>query len=233
MVENIFIVEDEQDLVMVLEYNLKKEGYRTTASYNGSEALSKIFQGLLPDLILLDLMLPDISGLDLCRQLRADERTKDIPVLMLTARSEEVDRIKGFEVGADDYVAKPFSVKELMLRVKALLRRTQIAEGTSLKIEFGCLILDKEAHRVWVEGKEIFPTVLEFRLLTTMLDRKGRVQTRERLLSDVWEMTADVTTRTVDTHIKRLREKLAVAGSYLETVRGVGYRFVEAPDINP
>ena len=225
--KKILIVEDETDLVGVLEYNLKNQGYSVESALTGSEALRKIASGRAPDLILLDLMLPDISGVDVCRQCRSQERTRTVPILMLTARGEEADRIAGFEVGADDYVTKPFSVRELMLRVKALLKRASAPIHEDDEIRFGAVRVDVPGHRVWVGDEEIGLTVLEFNLLTTLMSRKGRVQTRERLLTDVWDIHADVTTRTVDTHVKRLREKLGQAGEYIETVRGVGYRFAE------
>lgn len=228
--KTILVVEDEADLVGVLEYNLGKEGYAVETAMTGSQAISRLMKGSAPDLVVLDLMLPDISGLDVCRQMRESGRLKDVPVLMLTARGEESDRVAGFEVGADDYVPKPFSVRELMLRVKALLRRAgSTAEGEEGEARFGILKVDRAAHRVWVDGEEAALTVLEFGLLTTLLERRGRVQTRDRLLNDVWDIHADVTTRTVDTHVKRLREKLKEAGQYVETVRGVGYRFKETP----
>jgi two-component system phosphate regulon response regulator PhoB len=222
----ILIVEDENDLVKTLEYNLQREGYQTRSATNGQMALEQAFQEPVPDLILLDLMLPDMSGIDICKQLRASETTRDLPVLMLTAKGEEIDRVVGFEVGADDYVVKPFSVRELMLRVKAILRRKQPKGVEEPQLSFGLLRVDVPAHRVWLEDQEVRLTALEFKLLITLLTRKGRVQSRERLLSDVWGIDADVTTRTVDTHVKRLREKLGQAGGYIETLRGVGYRFV-------
>jgi two-component system, OmpR family, phosphate regulon response regulator PhoB len=225
----ILIVEDEADLVGVLQYNLKKEGYAVRSAGNGAEALRLIEEDPTPDLVLLDLMLPDISGIDVCRQLRSKERTRRTPVLMLTARGEESDRVRGFEVGADDYVTKPFSVRELMLRVRALLRRASGKDSGAADGAFGVLRIDDGAHRVWVGGVEVALTALEFRLLGAFLERKGRVQTRDALLADVWDIHADVTTRTVDTHVKRLREKLGAAGDYIETVRGVGYRFKSAP----
>jgi two-component system phosphate regulon response regulator PhoB len=176
-------------------------------------------------------MLPDISGTDVCRRLRLSEKTRAVPVLMLTARTDEIDRVVGFEVGADDYVVKPFSTRELLLRVKAILRRMQPVEPTAEgERSFGRLRLDAAAHRVWVDGEEVTLTALEFRLLSTFLARKGRVQTRDMLLSDVWGIEADITTRTVDTHVKRLREKLGPAGVYVETIRGVGYRFRSRPE---
>jgi two-component system phosphate regulon response regulator PhoB len=191
--------------------------------------------------VLLDLMLPDISGTEVCRQLRQDPETEELPVLMLTARGEEIDRVVGFEAGADDYVVKPFSMRELVLRIRAVLRRFEPEEGVEPadeeqeadepeELTFGKLRIDVPGHRVWVDGEEVSLTALEFKLLTTFVRRKGRAQTREVLLSDVWGITADIKTRTVDTHVKRLREKLDAAGEYIETVRGVGYRFRAEPD---
>jgi two-component system phosphate regulon response regulator PhoB len=186
-----------------------------------------------PDLVLLDLMLPDLSGNEVCRTLKADPRTRDIPVIMLTAKGEEIDRVVGFEIGAEDYVTKPFSVRELLLRVQAILRRTKGAPSqrpdTPDVFEFGLLRVDRGAPRVWVAGDEVELTALELKLLLVLHERKNRVQTRAVLLDDVWGIRADVTTRTVDTHVKRLREKLGPAGDYVETVRGVGYRFADAP----
>jgi len=230
MKQKILIVEDEPDLAGVIEYNLKKEGFQVHVGYSGAEALRIIEKHPDLDLILLDLMLPDISGLDVCRQVRSTKQTRNIPVLMLTAKSEELDRIAGFELGADDYVTKPFSVRELMLRIKAILRRSQDVSEKQDQLTFGCLHIDVPGHRVSVDSEKVSLTSLEFKLLLTFVERKGRVQTREVLLNDVWEINADVTTRTVDTHIKRLREKLRTAGGYIETIRGVGYRFASAPN---
>jgi two-component system, OmpR family, phosphate regulon response regulator PhoB len=222
----ILVVDDEADIVDTLVYNLQQEGYRTRSAKSGSEAVKQARERPTPDLVLLDLMLPDISGTEVCRVLRADEATRRIPVIMLTAKDAEIDRVVGFEVGADDYVTKPFSVRELMLRIRAVLRRAKDAPpATSARIlEFGLLRVDPEAHQVWAGGQEVVLTALEFRLLTTLLERRGRVQTRTTLLEDVWGIHADITTRTVDTHVKRLREKLGAAGDYVETIRGVGYR---------
>lgn len=225
----ILVVDDEKDLVKTLEYNLQREGYQTRSAENGRAAFEEALRDPLPDLILLDLMLPDASGIDICKQLRANEKTRNIPVLMLTAKGEEIDRVVGFEVGADDYVVKPFSVRELMLRIKAILRRKESKSAETPQLSFGILRVDVPAHQVWVDGQEIRLTALEFKLLVTMLSRKGRVQSRDTLLSDVWGIDADVTTRTVDTHVKRLREKLGDAGGYIETLRGVGYRFLADP----
>lgn len=225
MVPKILIIEDERDLVDVLSYNLKREGFTVESALTGAAGLKIAAEDPPPDLLLLDLMLPDMQGTEICKTLRNDKRTKRLPIIMLTAKGEEIDRVVGFEVGADDYVVKPFSVRELMLRIKALLRRTDDAEQTSGLLAFGCLKIDVPAHRVLVEEQEVPLTALEFRLLVTFFERRGRVQSRDVLLEDVWDIHADVTTRTVDTHVKRLREKLEKAGTYIETIRGVGYRF--------
>ncbi len=230
MSDLILIVDDERDLVDTIEYNLAREGYVTRTAYTGKTALEAAGRSPKPDLIILDLMLPDVAGTEVCRRLRAEPDTRDIPVLMLTAKGEEIDRVVGFEVGADDYVVKPFSVRELMLRVAAILRRGRSEPGEEREVVFGCLRIDRGRHRVWVEDDEIAPTALEFKLLNTFVDRRGKVQRRDVLLSDVWGVDVNVTTRTVDTHVKRLREKLGAAGDYIETVRGVGYRFREQPD---
>ena len=232
MSRTILIVEDEQDLLMAIEYSLMKEGYTTITACTGVRALEIAKSAQRPDLVLLDLMLPDMTGTEICRKLKEAPDTADIPVIMVTAKGEEIDRVVGFEVGADDYVVKPFSMRELILRVRAILKRSNSGteEKSSDGFEFGCLRVDLDAHQLWVDGDEKFLTALEFRLLTTIYSRRGRVQTRDRLLADVWGYQADVTTRTVDTHIKRLREKLGAAGSYVLTVRGVGYRFVTRPD---
>ena len=177
-------------------------------------------------------MLPDVSGVEICRRLKSSPETKDVPIVMVTAKGDEVDRVVGFELGADDYVVKPYSLRELLLRVDAVLRRTTPTPTGSARgvLVFGKLRVDRDAHRVWVDGEEVTLTALELRLLSTLLERRGRVQSRPALLDDVWGMSGEVTTRTVDTHVKRLREKLASAGPYIETVRGVGYRFTPAPD---
>lgn len=231
MAKLILIVDDEPDLVVTLDYNLRKEGYETRTAATGAQALEAALQSPLPDLVLLDLMLPDMSGNQICRQLRSDPKTQHIPVVMLTAKGEEIDRVVGFEMGADDYVIKPFSVRELVLRLQAVLRRTDVQDpATSESIVFGDLLVDPGSHRVQVGGQDVSLTALEFRLLHCFVSRKGRVQTRDVLLSEVWGIDAEQTTRTVDTHVKRLREKLGSAGAYIETLRGVGYRFREKPD---
>jgi two-component system, OmpR family, phosphate regulon response regulator PhoB len=227
----VLVIEDEVDLATTLEYNLRAEGFKTKVVHNGRDGLAAATADPLPDVIVLDLMLPDINGTEICRRLREQERTRDIAVIMCTAKGEEIDRVVGFELGADDYVVKPYSVRELVLRIRAQLRhRAQKAEGEPSLIKFGKLEIDREAHRVWVDQSELTLTALEFKLLYAFMSRRGRVQSRDMLLSDVWGIEADVTTRTVDTHVKRLREKLGDAGAYIETLRGVGYRFKSDPD---
>lgn len=226
----ILVVEDEHDLLTTLEYSLQREGYQTRSASTGQQALSSSLLEPTPDLVLLDLMLPDLSGTEVCRQLKQNEKTAHVPVIMVTAKSEEIDRVVGFEVGAEDYVVKPFSMRELILRVGVVLKRNRQISSETTEVSFGCLRIDKPGHRAWVDTEEVRLTALEFRLLLTFYERRGRVQTRERLLTDVWGYQADVTTRTVDTHMKRLREKLGAAGAYVETVRGVGYRFRARPD---
>ena len=228
----ILVVEDEKDLQDLLGYNLRQAGHKTTVVGTGREALTSVLEHR-PDLVILDLMLPDASGLDVCRKVKGDPATRDVPIIIVTAKGDEVDRVVGFELGADDYVVKPYSIRELLLRVDAVLRRTSTATGsgeTQGVLSFGKLRIDRDAHRVWIAEEEIMLTALELRLLSTLLERRGRVQSRSALLDDVWEMSGDVTTRTVDTHVKRLREKLGAAGAYIETVRGVGYRFTTSTD---
>ena len=226
----VLVIEDEVDLATTLEYNLKSEGFQVRVAHDGKHGLAAATAEPVPDVVVLDLMLPDLSGVEICRRLREQDRTREVPVIMCTAKGEEIDRVVGFEVGADDYVVKPFSVRELILRVRALLRRVQRTEGEPSLVRFGRLKIDRDAHRAWVDDAEIALTALEFRLLHAFLSRRGRVQSRDALLDEVWGMDADVTTRTVDTHVKRLREKLGEAGAYIETLRGVGYRFRGEPE---
>jgi two-component system phosphate regulon response regulator PhoB len=230
MPTTILIVDDEIDLTSILEYNLQAEGFRTRVAHTAAGAFREIKREV-PDLCLLDLMLPDQSGLDVCKQLKSDPRMRDVPVIMLTARGEEIDRVVGFELGAEDYVVKPFSVRELVLRIRALLRRAERPAEASERLIAGILEVDLPRHQVMVNGAETRLTALEFKLLVALMTRRGRVQTREALLDEVWGITADVTTRTVDTHVKRLREKLGDAADYVETLRGVGYRFREASEL--
>ena len=230
-VTTVLLVEDEPDLLGTLDYRLRREGYGTVLAPTGRAALDALAAEPVPDVVLLDLMLPDMSGLDVCRAIRRDPRTEAVPVLMLTARAEELDRVAGFEVGADDYVCKPFSVRELLLRIEARLRAARRApeDGAGDAVVFGRLRLEPSQHRALVDGGEIVLTALEFRLLRALLGQPGVVHSRERLLEDVWGITADVTTRTVDTHVKRLRQKLGPCADYVETLRGVGYRWTARP----
>ena len=226
-VTSVLLVDDERDLLSVVDFNLRAAGFETMLASTGEQALAQL-RRRVPDLVVLDLMLPDIPGTEVCRRLKGDPRTRQVPVVMLTAKGEEVDRVVGFELGADDYVTKPFSVRELVLRLKAVLRRSGAGRGAERPPErVGPIHVDVDAHRAYVDGGEIQLTPLEFKLLSTLMARLGRVQSREQLLEDVWDMSSEVETRTVDTHVKRLREKLGSGRDLLETVRGVGYRLVD------
>ncbi len=224
----ILIIEDERGLTDVLEYNLKREGYETIAAHDGSEGLRKA-QTLLPDLILLDVMLPGLSGFDVCRELRGGERTRDIPIIILSAKAEETDQIVGFSLGADDYVTKPFHVKVLLQRIKALQRRLEGGSDPVDAIEHLDVRLDRVRHRAYAEGRELDLTPTEFRLLECLLRQPGRAFTRHQLMDAAIGEGAIVLERTIDVHIKTLRKKLG-ASDLIETVRGVGYRFRETPD---
>ena len=227
MIAKVLIVEDEPDIRDTLSYNFEKEGFKVLSSPNGKSAL-KLLENNEPNIVILDLMLPDMSGLDICRQIKNDKKLSDTSIIMLTAKSEEVDRIVGFELGADDYVTKPFSVRELILRVKVLIKKHTTTEHKDTSISLGSIYMNLDAHVVKINKKDIILTALEFKLLKHLLQRKGRVQTRDQLLGDVWGYSSEVTTRTVDTHIKRLREKLGVVADYIQTIRGVGYKFTIA-----
>ncbi|RCL44102.1 MAG: response regulator [SAR86 cluster bacterium] len=224
MNQKIYIVEDEPDIRETLKYNFSNEGFKVFTAPDGEQALSDI-KKVLPEVLILDLMLPGLSGLDVCKSIRADDDIKDMSIIMLTAKGEEIDRVIGFELGADDYVTKPFSVRELILRVKVLLKKQRESLAQNKLVTFGPIRMNLDAHELRVNDKEIVLTALEFKLLQHLVKRKGRVQTREQLLGDVWGYSAEVTTRTVDTHIKRLREKLGNTADYIQTIRGVGYRF--------
>ena len=228
---NILVIEDEPDIRRNLEYNLGREGFNASSVGTLDKAYKKIKSKKF-DLILLDLMLPDGSGLDLCKKIKSNSETEATPVVILTAKDDEVDKVVGFELGADDYVTKPFSVRELILRVKAILKRsdTKTKEVVEVERQFGDLKIDVDSHEVHVDSQLIELTALEFRLLKELVDKRGRVQSRDQLLSEVWGYNAEVTTRTVDTHIKRLREKLGSMGKYVQTIRGVGYKFSRTPD---
>ncbi|MFA5363301.1 MAG: response regulator transcription factor [Candidatus Omnitrophota bacterium] len=227
--EKILIIEDDKHISKLVQYNAEKSGYDCTVVEDGEEALDVLGrQGA--DLIILDIMLPKMDGFEVCRVIKQNTKLKNIPIIMLTAKGEEVDRIVGLELGADDYVVKPFSPRELMLRVKAILRRGKAEELPGDSIKRGALVIDVPRHRITVNNKEVEFTPIEFKLLVTLIERTGRIQSRDQLLSDVWDMRSDVFTRTVDTHIKRLREKLGRMGDSIETVRGLGYRWKEDAD---
>ena len=227
---NILVIEDEPDIRKNLEYNLAREGFKVSAVGSLSDANETLKNNVF-SLILLDLMLPDGSGLDLCKKIKGNPETESIPIIILTAKDDEVDRVVGFELGADDYVTKPFSVRELILRVKAILKRgNKKSDVVEVERQFGDLKIDVDSHEVHVDSSLIELTALEFRLLRELVDKRGRVQSRDQLLSEVWGYNSEVTTRTVDTHIKRLREKLGSMGKYVQTIRGVGYKFSRTPD---
>lgn len=230
MSQKILLIEDEPDIRKTLEYNIAREGYDVITAPSLSEGRNHLNSSSF-SLILLDLMLPDGSGLDLCREIKSDKEKIATPIIILTAKDDEVDKVVGFELGADDYVTKPFSVRELILRIKAVLKRGERKqENLEVQRQFGDLLIDVDSHEVFVNGQSITLTALEFKLLRQLVDRRGRVQSRDQLLSDVWGYSADVTTRTVDTHIKRLREKLGSMGKYVQTIRGVGYKFTRTPE---
>jgi two-component system phosphate regulon response regulator PhoB len=225
----LLVVDDEPDILSILVYQLSKEGFRVSTSVNGQSAIATAAEER-PDLVILDLMLPGIDGYEVLKRLRQNEATASIPVILLTARREEEERLRGFEYGADDYVTKPFSPQELVFRVRALLRRTHSEPVTqSRRLKVGPVELERDAHRAYSGGEEIDLTPLEYRLLEVFLERRGRVQTRRQLLQSAWQTNAQIETRTVDMHVARLRSKLGDAGELLETVRGVGYRF-RSPD---
>jgi two-component system phosphate regulon response regulator PhoB len=223
----ILVVDDEPEAVELVDFNLKQAGFDVVTAADGAEALKKAHSAL-PSLMVLDLMLPEIDGLEVCKMLRRDPATANIPIVMVTAKAAEIDRILGLELGADDYITKPFSPRELVLRVKRILQRGRGPDEETNRFKFGELLIDSPRHLVSWRGKSIDLTATEFKLLSVLAQRRGRVQSREQLLRDVWEYNSLIDTRTVDTHMRRLREKLGPASKYLDTVRGVGYRFVEA-----
>jgi two-component system phosphate regulon response regulator PhoB len=222
----VLVVDDEQDAVDLVAFNLTQAGFQVVTATDGVEALDEARKHQ-PDLVVLDVMMPELDGLEVCKLLRRDSPTEGIPILMLTAKAAEVDRILGLELGADDYVTKPFSPRELVLRVRKLLARGKRQEGRRERMVFGDLTIDIPHHLVSWRGDSVDLTATEFKLLSTLAERRGRVQSRDRLLCDVWGYESMIDTRTVDTHMRRLREKLGPAAKHLETVRGVGYRFVD------
>jgi len=222
----ILVVDDEPEAVELIEFNVKQAGFEVLTAADGAEALKKA-RSALPSLIVLDLMLPEVDGLEVCKMLRRDPATAHIPIVMVTAKAAEIDRILGLELGADDYITKPFSPRELVLRIKKALQRGRVASEEPDIHKFGDLVIDNPRHLVSWRGKRIELTATEFKLLTLLAERRGRVQSREQLLRDVWEYNSLIDTRTVDTHMRRLREKLGPAAKYLDTVRGVGYRFLD------
>jgi DNA-binding response OmpR family regulator len=223
---NILVVDDEPEAVELLEFNLRQAGYTVTTAVDGAEALKKT-RAQPPNLIVLDLMLPEMDGLEVCKILRRDPATAAIPILMLTAKAAEIDRVLGLELGAEDYVTKPFSPRELVLRIKRILERGRPKAAQPETFKLGDLVIDVPRHLATVRGKRVELTATEFKLLTVLAQRAGRVQSRDQLLRDVWQYDAEIDTRTVDTHMRRLRDKLGPAAKHLDTVRGVGYRFVE------
>jgi DNA-binding response OmpR family regulator len=223
----ILIIEDEQDVVDLLSLHLRKAGFELSTATDGAGGLRKAREEL-PALIILDLMLPRMPGLEICKVLKTDVSTRQIPVIMLTAKAEEIDRIVGLEFGADDYVTKPFSPRELVLRVNAILRRAKGDGADEKRLSVGPITLDPARHHVDVAGRPIRLTSVEFKLLSMLMRRQGRVQERDRLLNEVWGYESVIDTRTVDTHVRRLRKKLGKAANAIETVRGFGYRIRES-----
>jgi phosphate regulon transcriptional regulator PhoB len=224
--KKVLVADDEADVLNLVCNNLKSAGFTPLRAEDGTSALEQA-KAQIPSLIVLDLMLPGMSGLEVCKALKADPATKNIPILMLTAKAEEVDRILGFELGADDYMTKPFSPRELVLRVQSVLRRATPQTDKADVLKLGDIVVDRTRHGVSVRGKDLDLTATEFKLLATLMERRGRVQSRDVLLNDVWGYESVIDTRTVDTHVRRLREKLGKAADCLETIRGFGYRMVD------
>jgi DNA-binding response OmpR family regulator len=225
--QKILVVEDDKNISKLVKYNLEKEGFLCVACFSGEDALKTLEKERF-SLVILDIMLPGIDGLEVARRIKQTADISDLPIIMLTARGEEVDRVVGLELGADDYMVKPFSPRELVLRIKSIFRRFSHPQEEADILNAGKIEMDISRHRVTVSKKEVVLSPMEFNLLKVLIQRSGRVQSRERLLEDVWDIASDVTTRTVDTHIKRLREKLGKHSDIIETVRGVGYRIKEA-----
>ena len=229
----LLVIEDDQNLSKLLEYNLERAGFSCQLAYSGEDGLEQLSRKS-SDLILLDIMLPGMDGFEICRRIRQNQLYKDLPIIMLTAKGEEIDRILGFELGIDDYVIKPFSPRELILRIRAILKRDRRQGGKTQEIlKAGGLEVDLTRHIVTLDGKELVLTLMEFKLLVALLKRKGDAQSREILLSDVWDVDKSINTRTIDTHITRIREKLGSTGSMIKTVRGLGYKLDEQKDTEP
>jgi two-component system, OmpR family, phosphate regulon response regulator PhoB len=226
MVQSVLIVEDDKNILKLLRYNLEKAGFACFTTITGEGAFD-ILESEAIDLVILDIMLPTTDGLEVCKRIKQDKSYSYIPIIMLTAKGEEVDKVVGFELGADDYIVKPFSPRELILRIKAILKRNAPKETARDIFSAGKVKIDIPRHKVTVDAKAIELAPMEFKLLAVLVERKGRVQSRDVLLEDVWGISADVTTRTVDTHIKRLRQRLGKTGKLIETIRGLGYRFKE------
>jgi two-component system phosphate regulon response regulator PhoB len=227
MKTKILVVEDDPDVQELVQFNLKESGYDVVLAEAGPEALRKA-QTQSPELIILDWMLPEMDGLEVCKLLKRDSATQRIPIIMLTAKAAEIDRVLGLEMGADDYLTKPFSPRELMLRIKKLLARQMPSPAKSEFLKAGDLVVDLPRHEASVKGVPVVLTATEFKLLVLLMERSGRVQSRDQLLQDVWDYERVVDTRTVDTHMRRLREKLGEAAHHIETIRNVGYRFIDA-----
>ena len=227
-IHRILVVDDDPDVTELLKYKLEQSGYRCEL-LNDPLRFVGCARAFQPDLILLDIMMPQLSGIQLCQIIKADPAMKQVPVIFLTARNEPEDRIRGLEADAEDYVSKPFDTRELLLRIGKVISRNARSQGSSesKQIRIGEVLLDEETHQVTVRGNEVVLTATEFRLLKLLMERKGRVQSRESLLTDVWNYDSEIETRTVDTHVRRLREKLGPCASIIKTMRGVGYRVVE------
>lgn len=225
--KKILVVDDEPDVTELVAYHLKAKGFHVETLNDATSSISKarLYE---PDLIILDIMMPGLSGIQICRILRTDGNLSKVPIIFLTAKAEAHDRIEGLESGADDYISKPFSPKELVLRVESILRRIDSSlDSVSSRLQVGGILLDSESHVVTVRGESLVLTATEFKLLRLLMQRQGRVQTREHLLLNVWNYSADIETRTVDTHVRRLREKLGTEAAWIETIRGVGYRVAD------
>ncbi len=224
MKNNILLVDDDKDLTAALELKLGKDGFKVQTVADGESAV-KWIRAKTPDLVVLDVNLPDMSGMDVCKEIRLDPRSSHVPIVMLTARDEEIDRVLGLEFGADDYITKPFNTREVILRIKSVLKRVYASPEPKEHFKYGCLSVNLANHAVKVKNKDVELTLTEFKLLARLIESPGKIKPRDVLLEQIWEYGDGVFSRTIDTHIQRLRSKLKDAGEYIETVRGVGYRF--------